>query len=697
MVTNKWQVYDIETYPNFFLVDFKRKLTEEHIWFEISPRINQSYELVEYIRNECEMMIGFNNLQFDYPLLHSFLTRLLPANLRGKDIVEGLYKKANELINSEIQYRNINYNPLRPQLDLFKIHHYDNRAKSTSLKLLEFNMRMKNVQDIPIKPGSYLTFSEMDMVTQYCINDVNATDRFLDVSIEEIQLRYQLADIYKINCLNYNNSKIGEEICKKLIQQKLGVEHFGKTKRPFINIGDVIFPYVVFNSVQFTLLLQWLKVQIISETKGVFTNLHLNKLESLEGHYYVDLVKGLQRNLNIIYEGFKYVFGVGGIHGCIAPGVYEADDEYSIEDIDVISFYPWLGIANGVYPEHIGPEFCPVYEGIFWERTKYPKKHPCNLGLKNSLNSVYGKSNSEHSAFYDPKYTMTITINGQLSLCMLAERIVQVIPSVTLLQVNTDGLTVKIKHTDKHLLTEICTKWEAYTKLKLEFAQYQKMIIRDVNNYSALKVTNSTSIDKIKDIKRKGAFGYVVSPSELEWHKNHSMLVVRKALEEYFYFNVLPEEYIPNHIQSEDEIYDFFKRVKVPKRFSVVGRITICTKSYEHQVQMKRRKLPTIKTHTISCIEQTEFPHITRYYVSKEGLSLTKIMPPIKKSPMEREQEVEAGWLSTECNDLQNTNLTTIINNINFDYYIHETKKIISAIEAGVNLDSEEDESLSIE
>jgi len=34
---------------------------------------------------------------------------------------------------------------------------------------------------------------------------------------------------------------------------------------------------------------------------------------------------------------------------------------------------------------------------------------------------------------------MTITINGQLLLCMLAERLA-VIPSLELIQVNTDGI-----------------------------------------------------------------------------------------------------------------------------------------------------------------------------------------------------------------------------------------------------------------
>jgi hypothetical protein len=64
--------------------------------------------------------------------------------------------------------------------------------------------------------------------------------------------------------------------------------------------------------------------------------------------------------------------------------------------------------------------------------------------LKLSLNSCYGKSNDKYSFLYDPLYTMKTTINGQLMLTMLCESLVNSIPDLTMLQVNTDGITVKI-------------------------------------------------------------------------------------------------------------------------------------------------------------------------------------------------------------------------------------------------------------
>lgn len=64
-------------------------------------------------------------------------------------------------------------------------------------------------------------------------------------------------------------------------------------------------------------------------------------------------------------------------------------------------------------------------------------------------------------------------------LSMLAERLMD-IDKLQLIQINTDGLTVKLH---KHLLElyyNICKEWEELTKLQLEYAEYSKMVIRDV-------------------------------------------------------------------------------------------------------------------------------------------------------------------------------------------------------------------------
>jgi len=49
-------------------------------------------------------------------------------------------------------------------------------------------------------------------------------------------------------------------------------------------------------------------------------------------------------------------------------------------------------------------------------------------GLELSLNSVYGKSNDDHSFLEASLYTMKTTLNGQLMLSMLIEKLVNTNP-----------------------------------------------------------------------------------------------------------------------------------------------------------------------------------------------------------------------------------------------------------------------------
>lgn len=89
------------------------------------------------------------------------------------------------------------------------------------------------------------------------------------------------------------------------------------------------------------------------------------------------------------------------------------------------------------------------------------------------------KSNDIYSYFYDPKFTMQITINGQLFISMLSEEISN-INNLTVLQVNTDGITVRIPKNKREEFIDICKRWEEITKYTLEYTNYQIMVIRDV-------------------------------------------------------------------------------------------------------------------------------------------------------------------------------------------------------------------------
>jgi hypothetical protein len=73
---------------------------------------------------------------------------------------------------------------------------------------------------------------------------------------------------------------------------------------------------------------------------------------------------------------------------------------------------------------------------------------------------------------------------------------------------------------DKHNeYINICDAWQRQVGLQLEYAEYSKMIIKDVNNYCAVYTDGK--------VKRKGAYQY----EGLGWHQDQGGLVIPKAAE----------------------------------------------------------------------------------------------------------------------------------------------------------------------
>jgi len=672
----RYYIYDLETYREAFTCVISNEEGQVET-FEISRRKREANKLRAFlgkIYSQKAKMVGFNNIGFDYPVLHYFLNN---KGLNSEDI----YNKAMEIINSPFddRFKHVIWDRdiMIPQVDLFKIHHFDNKAKQTSLKMLEFNMRSDNIEDLPYHPNSDLTDDMIDKIIEYNKHDVLQTLKFFNHSKGAIEFREELGEKYGRDFTNYNDTKIGAEFFIMELEKENPSSCYRKegnrkvpnqTHRKILKLRDAIFDYVEFKRPEFNAIRDWFMKQEIKETKGIFIDIlesdmgdvakyssMVTKRKKLSGKpsdsekqkllkkypscwfeekelktgaisYYV--CWNVAETLNVVVEGLQYDYGTGGLHGAIGGRIYESDDEYILKSYDVSSFYPHLSIQNNVYPEHLSEKFCEVYENIYNERKKYSKGTAENLMFKLCLNSVYGNSNNQFSPFYDPLFTMKITINGQLLLCMLAERLLE-IPNLKVIMVNTDGLEfiVPIKHKDE--AHKVCQQWEKDTKLTLEDETYEKLCLNNVNNYLGIFDNGKT--------KRKGAYEY----DSLGWHQNHSALVIKKAVEQNLVYGIDIEEFIKNH----DDIFDFFLRVKIPRT----------------------SRLVTVDDDGVEYPEQ----NISRYYISKSGRKLTKIMPPLPDKEEERYIGVDKEWKVTVCNDISKFN-----NDINFDYYISEALKL---------------------
>lgn len=669
--------YDIECFPNFFSVYFRNLVTGTCWFFEISEWVDDSTILYQFLATLMHLdvrQVGYNNEAYDYILIH------LIIQSRGVINYNQLYIKSQSIFEDDTRYAHFIWPDQRylRQLDLLKIHHFDSVSKYTSLKIVEFNMLSDKVEGLPFKPGTILNADQVIVMRTYNSHDVDETSKFYFYSLPQIRFRDQLSEIYNKDLTNCNDIKIGKEyITTELSKKGIKVHKSIQSRRESINLSEVLLPYIKLEHINFYIILK------------VFQNTIMDKKDE-RGFL---MLKGFFKNLTTEVNGFVFSFGSGGLHSSIKNTIIRSSDTHVILDWDVKSYYPNISIKNRFYPEHLGEGYCDVYSDVYEQRTTFAKSTPENAMMKQALVGAYGESNAEHSPFHDPKYMMSITVNGQLLLCMLAEQLIK-IPDLTMIQANTDGITFLCPKLYLEQVKSIWEWWEKITKLELEEVEYSMMAIRDVNSYLAVKSDGK--------VKRIGCYAHETAKQnpatrEIPWHKDHSSLIIAKAAEAALVNNVNISEFIRSHSNK----YDFMIRTKVPNNSRLVLRTVI---KWDDRVLCNSTKI---------------IQNVTRYIVSKTGGSLIKVMPvtpsqkhkwlrgdhyqhentgeyqvvssgkkpksgkfkPVsnKKEIKDREIGITVGWLVKDCSCIENFKW----DDLNYEYYIQETHKIVDCLLLG--------------
>jgi len=136
--------------------------------------------------------------------------------------------------------------------------------------------------------------------------------------------------------------------------------------------------------------------------------------------------------------------------------------------------------------------------------------------------------------------------------------------------------------------------------------------------------------------KRKGAFEY-----DKEWHQDSSASIVAKAAEQHLIYGKDVEQTIRNWPDK----MDFMIRAKVPRSSKL---IYVDDEGRQRQVE-----------------------NIMRYYISPEGGTLLKVMPPLKGKTDNRWFDVQKDQKVCCCNDITHATLP-----IDYGYYIREAEKL---------------------
>ena len=641
MRAKKFWVMDYETIVNCFVAVFTSYSSkEDRKVFVIHDLRNDINEFIDFLQEGAapkDWHFGFNNLAFDAQITEYILSRAdyLKNMESPSEIANAIYEYAQNIIDKSKKGEWLDYPEFKlpiPCVDIFKLNHWDSNAKRSSLKWIQFTMDWHNVEEMPHPHDEPVIDNKtLQDVIDYCINDVESTKKIFNIKnskgekimASQINLRSQLSKKYNLALNSASEPKISKNIFLHFLSEKLGRDKKEirelRTYRSKVVLRDIILPYIKFETPEFIGAHNW------------FKNLEVDT------KIYEDSDKREGPKHRMMHKNVPTDYALGGIHGCISSGIYEAEDGKKIMSADVTSFYPNLAIKNGWSPAHIPKEeFCELYEWFFEERKKYPKGTPLNYLFKIILNSTYGLSKSKYSFLYDPELTFKITVNGQLLLSMLYEMISTRIPGSIPLMQNTDGLEFIIDEEHELEFHNICKEWEDITNLQLEIDEYKKMIIGDVNNYIAVYTNGKT--------KSKGRFEF----DELALHKNKSHLIVPKAWHAYFVHGIDPKEFL----KKNQKIYDYCIGAKIRGDWYFEERGVNEGTYFSKKLQK-----------------------LVRYYVSDKGTKL------IKCHPDGREIQLKSGhYLTTLFNQYEKKEWDEY--GVNHKYYLDKIYDEIEKIES---------------
>ena len=648
------EVYDIETISNFYShysIDIESK---KEYCFIIHKEKNQLLEYIEHLKG-VKGQIGFNNLAFDSQVVQYILYNYHNwLELDGEEVAKIIYEYSQLVIyrsNNKVYLQYPEWELSITQLDLFKVWHFDNKAKMTSLKWVQYSIDYLNIEEMPIHHTTEVTLDMFDSIISYNKNDVLSTYEFYKITkgdtehslykgIDRVQLRKDIEAEFGFNCRNFNDVKIGDQINKVNYMKSTGLNKYqipksNKVIEPF-TFGDCYPSYIKFNTPEFTGFVNSIK------------NIHIN-LEK-------------KQEFKFTFNGTTYTIAKGGIHSEDKPRLIVPIENEILIDADVGSMYPNAIRKRKLFPRHLGDSWLKGYVGTIEKRIVAKKAYKesrdgkfkaIDEALKLSLNGgSFGKTNEEYNWQYDPRVTYSVTIGSQIDLLMLIESLE--VGGFHVISANTDGVVCLIDKTKIDKYYEICKEWENIvgneTLGQLEYVQYRLLAQSSVNDYIAIKDNN--------EIKTKGDF-----VSEFELHKNKSARIVPLALQAYFKDGANIEEFIKNG----KNIFDYCLGTK-----SHFGAKFV---SYNQKSG-----------------EEVKLQKVNRYYISTDGTNLLKRLKPLegKKGTKQldifgvindgtRQSEVEAGWLTTIYNKhIENNEIKDY--NIDYSFYINKANKIIKNI-----------------
>lgn len=546
------------------------------------------------------------------------------------------YHKSLKQTSINIKWYNLKEYTMPPIGDLDRHYYHERLPEAKGMTDRELNIHYRNVFERFI-PKEYL--NEM---ADYNDNDVYIVAELIRMNQEEVLLRYRISEEYKVDVYSASRSTIADKVIVKLYSKFTGLHPKAfidtKTIRRKILVSEILSDKIAFSTPELNDILSGIRSLTLKGEKGEFDR-------------------------EFTFMGTSYTIATGGLHSNEIPAVYVENSDSIIVDRDVASYYPnmirslkvcqkhlipkaWFRIADTIVDERLEHKHLAKDKSLdVMERDKHATAAACLKIVANA--GIFGKMGSEKSFLCDKKAMYQVTINGQLFLLMLIEKLE--LAGIHVISANTDGIVTIVPRELEQTADDICHWWEKHLGLELEFTYYTKYVTEGVNSYLTVKRGGSS--------KFKGRMNPKMFLEDLS--KGYNSPIVAKCVTEYF-INGTP---VMETLRNAKSILDFCRTQNVNHKYRL---------EFTHVVDGK----------IITDVVQRN----TRFYISSTGGTLMKVESmgwnehneeQVKKSSLCAGQRVSI------CNTVDDTDISEL--NVNYLYYYNEAMAIIEPIEQSRN------------
>lgn len=572
----------------------------------------------------------------------NFTSLILRNNVAFRDLdlfqIFGLdhYHKSLKQTSINIKWYNLKEYTMPPIGDLDRHYYHERLPEANGMTDRELNIHYRNVFERFI-PREYL--NEM---ADYNDNDVYIVAELIRMNQEEILLRYRISEEYNVDVYSASRSTIADKVIVKLYSKFTGLHPKAfigtKTIRRKILVSEILSDKIAFSTPELNDILSDIRSLTLKGEKGEFDR-------------------------EFTFMGTSYTIATGGLHSNEIPAVYIENSDSIIVDRDVASYYPnmirslkvcqkhlipkaWFRITDTIVDERLEHKHLAKDKSLdIMERDKHATAAACLKIVANA--GIYGKMGSEKSFLCDKKAMYQVTINGQLFLLMLIEKLE--LAGIHVISANTDGIVTIVPRELEQTADDICHWWEKHLGLELEFTYYTKYVTEGVNSYLTVKRGGSS--------KFKGRMNPKMFLEDLS--KGYNSPIVAKCVTEYF-INGTP---VMETLRNAKSILDFCRTQNVNHKYRL---------EFTHVVDGK------IRTDVVQ--------RNTRFYISSTGGTLMKVESMgwnERNEEQVKKSSLCAGQRVSICNIVDDTDISEL--NVNYLYYYNEAMAIIEPIEQSRN------------